>query len=116
MFLGYIFGFVLQNSPICNQMSVLGQYPRPDALCSEAVRRKVVAPLSNGCIRSVFCSLCKIRLSHPDCRKDLPFRSRPCMRRIGHGRSSGKLGTGIDVTPASALTAVHPIELGLSGS
>ena len=38
------------------------------------------------------------------------------MRRIGHDRSSGKLGTGIDITPASALTAVHPIELGLSGS
>ena len=38
------------------------------------------------------------------------------MRRIGHDRSSGKLGTGIDVTPASALAAVHPIESGLSGS
>jgi hypothetical protein len=48
--------------------------------------------------------------------RDLPFKIRPCMRRIGHDRSSGKLGTGIDVTPASALAAVHPIELGLSGS
>ena len=39
-FVAYL--IVLQSSPICNQMSVLGQYPGPDALCSEAVRLKLL--------------------------------------------------------------------------